>query len=132
MYSIPRDFRAKAQIYRGVTLTDFLVIIFMGLIGYALSSQAHLVADSWSVAFNIYNILVAVFLVIPSSWNHGKKNYQSIYYMLARDRNVYHARHFKEAIPKAIDCPIIREQIMDLQYQYDYKSVPFPKENSDE
>lgn len=114
MYSIPRDFRAKAQVYRGVTLVDFLVIIFMGLIGYLISNQAHLVAESWSTAFNIYNVCVAVFLVIPSSWNRGKKNYQSIYYMLIRDRHIYHPEngHYRA---KPIDSKIIDQNITYLE-----------------
>lgn len=115
MYSIPRDFRATAQIYRGVTLVDFLVIIFMGLIGYLISNQAHLVADSWATAFNIYNVCVAVFLVIPSSWNHGKKNYQSLYYMVVRDRSTYHPENGKYRA-EPIDNKIIDEKIQLLEY----------------
>lgn len=112
MYNVPQDLKAKAQITHGINFSDFIVALAGGLIGYFLSSTLGLVADKFTVVFNIFNILVVLYMIIPSSWNRGKKNYQSILYALVNDKYTYHTKEYPvHSNESLLDTPLLDNEV---------------------
>lgn len=111
-YFIPQDLRSKPMIFRNLGLGEFLIILFVGLLAYLMAAQLHWVLSSLTAPFVIYSILVAIIFLMPSPWNKGKKMYQSFYYTITKDRNVY-ARVYteKQDISSTMIVPFVSEQI---------------------
>lgn len=112
MYNVPQDLRAKPQIIKGVDFTDFLAILTVSLLGYFASETAQLVASRLAIAFNIFNVVVIIFLIAPSRWNKGKKNYQSLLFALTNDKFTYHTKSYPyRSTESCLDTPIIDQEI---------------------
>lgn len=112
MYNIPQDLKAKSQVFHGVDASTFFVVLAGGLIGYFLSSTLGLVSDKFTIIFNIFNIVVFLWLMMPSMWNRGKQNYQSILYAFVNDKYTYHQISYP--ITSAESClktPLLDEEI---------------------
>lgn len=114
MYNIPQDLKAKSQVFHGLDATTFFVVLAGGLLGYFLSSTMHLVSDKFTIIFNIYNIGVFLWLMMPSLNNRGKKNYQSILFALINDKYTYH----QESYPLSSSESCLKTPLIDMQLRY--------------
>lgn len=117
-YNVPQDLRAKAQIIHGVNFSDFIIVLAVGVFGYFLSDTFGLIADKLVVPFNIFNIMVIIFLIMPSQWNKGKKNYQSLMYALVNDKYSYHTKSYPyHSSESCLDTPILDQEIHLVAHQ---------------
>lgn len=121
MYLVPQDLRAKPQIIKGINIIDFLIVIGVAITGYVLTEQAHMVVSPLRIPFNIFNVIVAIYLILPSPWNKGKKNWQSIQYAFTRDKYTYHSiDEVKTSAKNLMDAEIIEDELdrAELLAQY--------------
>lgn len=117
MYNVPQDLHAKPQIFRGLEVTTFMVLLAAAMLGYLLSVELNLVADQLQVVFNLFNIAVWLFLMMPSVWNRGKKNYHSLLFAFLNDKYSYHnpGREISSA-ESCLDTKILDQELYDAAY----------------
>ena len=47
------------------------------------------IASSLLILYLVYNLIVAIILVMPSMWNPGKRMWQAILFIFIKDRKIY-------------------------------------------
>lgn len=87
-YPIPKEIKSKPKL-----LGIYLKHLFFLVIGIVLtiSVLSNMVHESLKIPFNIVIIGALLYAVMPSSNNHDKTNYESVYLMVKRDRMNYHS-----------------------------------------
>lgn len=85
-YNISEELKSETRISRYIYLSDFFFII--GAIGvvYLMSGFVH---SDLRTEYYIFSFIVAVILTLPSSFNHKRRNWQTMYFALKKDRKVY-------------------------------------------
>lgn len=78
--------KTETRVFRYFYVKDILIITFFGCFGMILDSAVHYRLET---AFLIFNLIVAISLVIKSKSNPGKRVYEAILIMLYRDKNMY-------------------------------------------
>lgn len=109
-YVVPKDLRAKPQIIRGLGVVEFFTLLGVGLLGFLIATETTLIAGFLRAPFVAFNIAVVVFLIMPSRWNRGKRNWQSIYFAIIGDKFTYHAMQIPDE-SKPVEDVIIKRQI---------------------
>lgn len=69
-----------------IYVQDFFFILAFIVFGMIFQSSVHSKLEFW---FIIYNILVGIVLSLKSRTNPGKRNYEAIFIMLSKDREIY-------------------------------------------
>lgn len=72
---------------------DLAFIIGYWLIFYLFADS---VASQMKIPYFIFNGIVAIFLIMPSKWNPGKRMWQVILFLIKKDRNVYKPINIEE------------------------------------
>lgn len=80
-----KELKSPAKIWK-FYLIDIIFVAGYWLILWLFKG---LIASSVQIPYYIFNFVVAVILVMPSPWNHGKRMWQVILFMLRKDRNIY-------------------------------------------
>lgn len=120
MYNVPQDLHAKPQIFKGLEVTTFMVILAAAMLGYLVSVDLGWVASRVRVLFNLFNVATWIFLMVPSSWNRGKKNYQSLLFAFANDKFSYHNSGYPlSSNEHCLDSKILDQELHDAAYELD-------------
>lgn len=86
-YVIPTELKSEILMFKKISLADVVFIAGYASIMYFLLGD--FVHSSLNVLFIFWNIGVGLMLRIKTSHNHKRLMY-SIYYMLIKDRVIYH------------------------------------------
>ena len=78
---------SKTKVFGNFDVFDLFFVMLYVFLCYGLRIYVH---PMLRVAFLVFSAAVAVFLISPSLGNKKRKNYESIYFLLARDVTVYH------------------------------------------
>lgn len=70
----------------GIYFKDIAFLIIYWVVFYTFSNN---VANPVRIPYLIFNLIVAVFLIMPSKWNNGKRMWQLIIFILKKDRKTY-------------------------------------------
>ena len=85
-YIITEQIESPVKVSKSIEFFDLMFFICYMAVSAAFSS---LVADRLAVPFFIYSALMAIALTIKSPFNKNRRNFESIYFMLKRDKEVY-------------------------------------------
>lgn len=69
-----------------ISVKDFFFLVCALAFSFITTDVVH---PQLTLVYYLYNVLVAIFLTRPSLDNPGRRVYESIYYMLIKNRNVY-------------------------------------------
>lgn len=72
---------------------DLIFVALYMLFSLAFSGFVH---DNMTAPYYIFSFIVSVFLSLRSSFNKNRRNYESIYFLLAKDTSVYRPFMSKE------------------------------------
>lgn len=86
-FIIPREFSTEISITKKLYVLDFIILIGAGLITYFFD---FLVIPILVPFYYIFSLIVWTFLVLKSSTNKGKRNYEAVYYAIMRNLCTYH------------------------------------------
>ncbi|EGT3815279.1 TPA: DUF5592 family protein [Clostridioides difficile] len=93
MYNIPNEISSETKIFKSIYVTDLLIILLALFFAWITSS---IVYPTLILAYYIYTLVVAIFLVAKSPINPGMRNFMSIYLLITRDRKTYHSIDWDE------------------------------------
>ncbi|HBF9262933.1 TPA: hypothetical protein OUL50_001974 [Clostridioides difficile] len=93
MYNIPNEISSETKIFKSIYVTDLLIILLALFFAWLTSS---IVYPTLILAYYIYTLVVAIFLVAKSPINPGMRNFMSIYLLITRDRKTYHSIDWDE------------------------------------
>lgn len=86
-FIIPKDISAEISMNKHFSIVDMLLLIIAGVLTWAFDSMVY---SKLIVPYYIFSFSSAIYLVLKSSDNVGKRNYQSIYFSIFRDKETYH------------------------------------------
>ncbi|MDU2674217.1 MAG: DUF5592 family protein [Clostridium sp.] len=86
-FIIPREFSTEISITKKLYVLDFIILIGAGLITYFFD---FLVIPILVPFYYAFSLIVWIFLVLKSSTNKGKRNYEAVYYAIMRNPCTYH------------------------------------------
>lgn len=86
-YIMPLELKSQTKLWWRFYVSDLFFII-----GYVACFQILnvFVDERLRVFYILFNILMAVLLTLPSPYNKQKHIYQSLHYLIIKDRHVYH------------------------------------------
>lgn len=80
-----KELKVKRKI-KSIYLSDLAFIVGFTLFGWILRNS---VATKMQIPFIIFNVIVAIILVMPSKWNPGKRMWQVMLFAIKKDRTIY-------------------------------------------
>ena len=86
-FIIPREFSTEISINRKLFVLDFIILLIAGLITFSLD---FLVVPVLQPFYYGFSAIVWLFLVLKSSTNKGKRNYEAVYLAIMRNPCTYH------------------------------------------
>lgn len=86
MYLIPKELKADLRLGKGFTLQDF---IFIGIWFLSVSPFFFIIHKSYIALFVIFNLILVVFLLLPSPPVDKMKQWHGLYFWAIDDRKKY-------------------------------------------
>lgn len=86
-FIVPREFSTEISLTKKLYVLDIIILLVAGLITYSLD---FLVVPVLTPFYYVFSFIMWTFLVIKSSSNKGKRNYEAIYYAIMRNPCTYH------------------------------------------
>lgn len=80
-----KELKVKRK-WKNIYLFDLGFIVIYNIFGWSLRNS---VASKVQIPFVIFNLIVAIILVMPSRWNPGKKIWQVMLFAIKKDRTIY-------------------------------------------
>lgn len=80
-----KELKVKRKI-KSIYLSDLAFIVGFTFFGWILRN---FVATKMQIPFVIFNVIVAIILVMPSRWNPGKRMWQVMLFAIKKDRTIY-------------------------------------------
>ena len=85
-YIVTAEIESPVKVSKSIEFFDLIFFICYMAISAGFSSM---VADRLVVPFFIYSGCVTIALTIKSPFNKNRRNFESIYFMVKRDKEVY-------------------------------------------
>ena len=80
---VAEEIESPSKVTKRIEIFDFFFVIFYMVICIGLKSM---ISERLSIPFSF---LMAIFLTSRSLYNKKRRNYESLYFLLTRDRAVY-------------------------------------------
>ncbi|MGO0987418.1 DUF5592 family protein [Clostridioides difficile] len=93
MYNIPNEIASETKVFKSIYVIDLSIILLAMFFAWLTTS---IVYPTLIIAYYIYTLVVAIFLVARSPINPGMRNFMSIYLLITRDRKTYHSIDWDE------------------------------------
>jgi hypothetical protein len=84
---------SSPKVGRSFYVFDFFFVFVYVAVSFSLKSLVH---ERLQIPYMIFSFLVAIFLTIKSTGNKKRRNFESIYFLLKKDINVYRPYIIKE------------------------------------
>lgn len=85
-YILVEELESERKISDKISLPDFFFMIGYFVLSLAFSDLVH---PKLTILYYAYNFFVSIILTRPSKNNPGKRIYESIFFILIKNRNVY-------------------------------------------
>lgn len=85
-YIITEEIESANKVSKYFDVFDLMFVICYMAISYALASM---VSEKLLAFFMIFSLLMSIALVSKSPFNRNRRTFESIYFMLSNDREVY-------------------------------------------
>lgn len=85
-YTVVKELKATAKYNKYIELKDLMFLMSYVLFAYLLNSYVY---SSLRVAYYIFSLLCAIFLIMKMPANPTRKNYQRVLIMLQKDWKTY-------------------------------------------
>lgn len=85
-YIVPQELKSESKLWKSLYITDLFITIGYVLV---LNIFSVFVPDELSIAYFIFNLIVAFILTRKSPYNPKKRIYQTIYYFLLKEKYIY-------------------------------------------
>lgn len=85
-YIVTEEVKSQTRVFKYVYVSDFLFLCAYAGVVYAASS---LVSAPLIVPYIAFAVFAAIFLLVPSVHNKGRRNWQAVFILFTKDRNVY-------------------------------------------
>lgn len=86
-YYIPKKAKEETMLVGSIAIQDmFFIAVYTTVIYF---STKELIYPPLEILYLIFNLLASVVLRIKTKWNPEKRVYQSLYYLLSKDRSVF-------------------------------------------
>lgn len=86
-YIVVQDIKAETKVGKSIYLFDFFFLLTYATVTFMLSSIVH---SMLKIPFFIFSGVCALFLTMKSSWNRKRRNWESIFLYIRKDREVYY------------------------------------------
>lgn len=86
-YTVVQDIKSETKVGKSMFLYDFFFLLTYGAVSFMLANMVH---STLKIPFYVFSGCCAVFLTMKSSWNKKRRNWESIFLYLRKDREVYH------------------------------------------
>ncbi len=86
-FIIPQELKSPTKMAKWLYVSD---VIFIMIYFFVFMILNIFVDERLHMAYYIFNLVIALILVMKSPYNPPKRFYHSIFYFLIRDRNIYH------------------------------------------
>lgn len=85
-YLVTKDIDAPATVQLGIKVFDIFFVLAYSGIAFALKGVVHPV---FQIPYILYSVCMAVFLTMPSRFNRRRRNYESLLFLLHKDKTIY-------------------------------------------
>lgn len=83
---VAEEIESPSKVTKRIEIFDFFFVVFYMVICIGLKSM---VSERLSIPFLIFSFFMAIFLTGKSLYNKKRRNYESLYFLLTKDRVVY-------------------------------------------
>ena len=84
---VVQDIKSETKVGKSIYLFDFFFLLTYGAVTFLFGIVVHSILR---VPFYIFSGLCAIFLTMKSSWNKKRRNWESLFLYLRKDRNIYY------------------------------------------
>lgn len=85
-YTVVQDIKAETKVGKSMYLFDFFFLLTYAAVSFMLGSLVH---STLRIPFYLFSGGCAIFLTMKSSWNKNRRNWESLFLYLRKDREVY-------------------------------------------
>lgn len=86
-YIVVQDMKTETKVIKNIYLSDFFFLLVYAAVSLMLGSVVHTMLK---IPFYIFSGVCGMFLTMKSSWNKKRRNWESLFLFLRRDKEVYH------------------------------------------
>ena len=86
-YVVVQDIKSETRVGKSIYLFDFFFLLGYASVSFMLSNMVH---SSFKIPFYIFSAICAIFLTMKSTWNKKRRNWESIFLYIRKDREVYY------------------------------------------
>lgn len=86
-YIVVQDMKAETKVGKSIYLFDFFFLLVYAAVTLVLVNLVH---SSLHVPFYLFSAAAAFSLTMKSSWNKKRRNWESIFLFLRKDRVIYY------------------------------------------
>lgn len=86
-YIVVQDMKTETKVSKNIYLFDFFFLLAYAAITLMLGNVVHAMLR---VPFYLFSGVCGIFLTMKSSWNKRRRNWESLFLFIRRDREVYH------------------------------------------
>lgn len=84
---VVQDIKSETKVGKSIYLFDFFFLLTYGAVTFLFGNVVHSILR---VPFYIFSGSCAIFLTMKSSWNKKRRNWESLFLYLRKDRNIYY------------------------------------------
>lgn len=86
-YIVVQDMKTETKVSKNIYLFDFFFLLVYAATSLMFGSVVH---PMLKVPFYLFSGVCGVFLTMKSSWNKRRRNWESLFLFIRRDKEVYH------------------------------------------
>lgn len=85
-YLVVQDMKAETKVGKSIFLFDFFFLLVYGAVSFMFGNLVH---SSLQIPYYIFSAVCALFLIFKSSWNKKRRNWESLFLFIRKDREIY-------------------------------------------
>lgn len=86
-YIVVQDMKTETKVSKNIYLFDFFFLLVYAAVSLMFGSVVHAMLR---VPFYLFSGVCGIFLTMKSSWNKKRRNWESLFLFIRRDKEVYH------------------------------------------
>ncbi len=86
-YIVVQDMKTETKVSKNIYLFDFFFLLVYAAVSLMFGSVVHAMLR---IPFYLFSGVCGIFLTMKSSWNKKRRNWESLFLFIRRDKEVYH------------------------------------------
>lgn len=86
-YIVAQDMITETKVGKNIYLYDFFFLLVYAAVSLMFGSVVHTILR---IPFYIFSGVCGIFLTMKSGWNKKRRNWESLFLFIRRDREIYH------------------------------------------